>query len=60
MKGLIALLLLTSSLVTGAVESGALAPNFTLKSGTGKNIKLSDYNGKIVVLEWLNHGMPFC
>ena len=35
------------------------APDFTLKSFDGKTVKLSDYNGKIVVLEWFNFECPF-
>ena len=35
------------------------APDFTLKSFDGKTIKLSDYKGKIVVLEWFNYECPF-
>lgn len=40
---------------------GKAAPNFTLKGIQAKNkdISLSDFKGKIVVLEWLNHGCPF-
>ncbi len=34
--------------------------NFSLKDGlTGKQIKLSDFAGKKVVLEWFNDGCPF-
>ena len=35
------------------------APEFTLKSFDGKTVKLSDYKGKIVVLEWFNYECPF-
>lgn len=42
-----------------ALKSGAPAPDFTAKTSEGKTIKLSDYKGKIVVLEWKNHGCPF-
>ncbi len=35
------------------------APNFTLHDTNGKSHSLSDYKGKIVVLEWLNHDCPF-
>ncbi len=54
MKLTIALLVLLSSFSVFGLESGASAPDFTL----GK-IRLSDFKGKIVVLEWLNHGCPF-
>lgn len=36
-----------------------LAPEFKLKASDGSIVKLSDYKGKTVVLEWLNHGCPF-
>ena len=48
-----------SPLGKAAVETGKPAPDFTLKSASGAQVKLSDYKGKIVVLEWLNHGCPF-
>lgn len=35
-------------------ELGKPAPDFTLKDVNGKEVKLSDYKGKIVVLEWFN------
>jgi len=35
------------------------APGFTLSSFDGKTISLSDYKGKIVVLEWFNYECPF-
>jgi len=35
------------------------APDFTLNSFDGKTIRLSDYKGKIVVLEWFNYECPF-
>jgi peroxiredoxin len=34
------------------------APDFTLKDVDGKAVKLSDYKGKIVVLEWFNPECP--
>lgn len=39
-------------------EIGKPAPDFTLKSLDGKDVKLSDLKGKIVVLEWINHECP--
>jgi len=35
------------------------APPFTLTTFEGKTVSLSDYRGKIVVLEWLNFECPF-
>lgn len=57
------LFLLLSLLVAGAaqaqVKTGAPAPDFSLSSAEGKPVKLSDYKGKVVVLEWFNLGCPF-
>jgi len=38
---------------------GKRAPNFELNSFDGKTVSLSDYRGKIVVLEWMNFECPF-
>ncbi|MGA2092060.1 MAG: redoxin domain-containing protein [Sedimentisphaerales bacterium] len=35
------------------------APDFTLVNYDGKEVKLADYTGKIVVLEWFNYECPF-
>lgn len=40
-------------------EIGAAAPAFTLPAIDGETVSLSDFSGKIVVLEWINHGCPF-
>jgi len=40
-------------------SSGKRAPEFELNSFDGKTVSLSDYRGKIVVLEWLNFECPF-
>lgn len=37
---------------------GSLRPDFQLNSIDGKSHRLSDYRGKIVVLEWTNPGCP--
>ncbi len=41
------------------VENGKAAPNFTLKDSNGNEVSLSQYQGKFVVLEWLNYDCPF-
>lgn len=41
------------------LSAGALAPDFSLPDAKGKQVKLSDYKGKLVVLEWFNMGCPF-
>jgi len=38
---------------------GKPAPDFELKDEAGKSHKLSDYKGKIVVLEWTNPDCPY-
>ena len=38
---------------------GKLAPDFTAADSNGKTVKLSDFKGKTVVLEWTNDGCPY-
>ena len=54
-----ALALLIALAVAAHAEVGEPAQNFTLKSAAGKEVSLSDYKGKVVVLEWTNPGCPF-
>jgi len=42
-----------------AVSVGAPAPDFSLIDSNGKTQTLSQYRGKMVVLEWNNPGCPF-
>jgi len=42
-----------------SVQVGQPAPNFVLEDTTGEQIRLSDYLGRVVVLEWFNPGCPF-
>lgn len=44
--------------VTGA-QVGQPAPAFELKDLDGKSVKLADFAGKVVVLEWFNPDCPF-
>jgi peroxiredoxin len=46
--------------VFAAAEVGKPAPDFTAKDINGQVHKLSDYHGKIVVLESYNQDCPFC
>jgi len=55
---LLAVLSVATSLF--AVEIGKPAPDFTGTDINGKTVKLSDYKGKIVVLESYNYDCPFC
>ena len=54
---------LSLGLVTSAFAApaavGKKAPDFTLKSLDGKDVKLSSFKGKVVVLEWFNPGCPY-
>jgi len=43
-----------------ALEIGKPAPDFSATDINGKTVKLSDYAGKIVVLESYNSDCPFC
>lgn len=53
------LLLGLVSAVASAADLGAPAPDFTLKDLDGKDVKLSSFKGKTVVLEWFNPECPF-
>jgi len=46
-------------LTPDAVGQAAKTLDFALTDHNGKQVKLSDYAGKIVVLEWLNYDCPF-
>jgi peroxiredoxin len=48
-----------SALAAEPLAPGATAPDFTLRHQDGKEVKLSDYKGKIVVLQWLDPECPF-
>jgi peroxiredoxin len=45
--------------VQAAPAVGEGAPDFALKDAAGRTVKLSDYRGKHVVLEWTNPGCPY-
>jgi AhpC/TSA family len=51
--------LLMASAAQAAAAVGQKAPDFTLTDTAGKTVRLSDYKGKHVVLEWHNPGCPF-
>ena len=50
---------LGAPIILYAAEKPAKAPDFSLKNYDGKEVKLADYKGKIVVLEWFNYECPF-
>ncbi len=45
--------------VPAGAEVGKAAPDFTLPDLDGKQVKLSAFKGKTVVLEWFNPGCPY-
>ena len=47
------------ALAADTAQVGKAAPPFSLKDEAGKEHSLSQYKGKIVVLEWTNPGCPF-
>src|SRR5437867_8805553 len=49
-----------ASAAFAAAEIGKPAPDFTAQDINGQTHKLSDYKGKIVVLESYNQDCPFC
>ena len=58
---MVAALALAPWLSTGALAAsvGQPAPPFELADASGKPVKLADFKGKFVVLEWTNPGCPF-
>jgi hypothetical protein len=48
-----------SAVVYAAVEPGHIAPALALKNLDGETVNLSQFKGKIVVLEWNNPHCPF-
>jgi peroxiredoxin len=58
-KTFVLLAVTTFAAATFAVETGKPAPDFTGTDINGKTVKLSDYAGKIVVIESYNSDCPF-
>ena len=42
-----------------ATKVGETAPEFTATASSGQTVRLGDYRGKYVVLEWHNNGCPY-
>ena len=61
MKSLIALAVAAALPVSALANAvvGQAAPGFTVTDLAGKPVKLEDFKGKTVVLEWHNFGCPF-
>jgi peroxiredoxin len=58
-RHLVAFSLLAPLLANAVPVVGQAAPDFSAKDANGKAVRLSDYRGKYVVLEWTNPGCPF-
>jgi peroxiredoxin len=54
-----AAMLLASASAHAAAIVGETAPDFSASASSGKTVKLSDFKGKIVVLEWTSTECPF-
>ena len=52
-------LLFGVSLFSQQAKLNESAPDFKLKDSNGKEHSLTDFKGKIVVLEWINYDCPF-
>ena len=50
---------LFSAAALATAVPGKPAPAFTVTDLSGKPVKLEDYKGKTIVLEWTNFGCPF-
>ena len=59
LKQFVAALALISAPALAAPEIGAPAPAFEGAAISGETVRLSDYLGQKVVLEWTNNGCPF-
>jgi peroxiredoxin len=59
LAGALLVFLLAAFAVPSEVEIGKAVPDFTLKGIDGKTYQLSQFKGKVVVLEWTNPNCPF-
>lgn len=59
-KPIFLLIFFISSLIFAqSAKLNEMAPDFKLKDSKGNEHSLSDYKGKVVVLEWINYDCPF-
>lgn len=56
---LLAIALLAAAPAAGQVLNGVPAPDFSATDQDGKPVRLSDFRGRTVVLEWTNSFCPF-
>lgn len=59
MVAALAAVFVSKSLAEKKPPTGQAAPAFTLTDQDGKSVSLSDFKGKIVVLEWFNNECPY-
>jgi peroxiredoxin len=59
MKNLLSLVMLLAAPALAGADLGKPAPDFKLKDLDGKDVSLSSFKGKTVVLEWFNPECPF-
>jgi peroxiredoxin len=59
LRSLAALLAVAASPVLAQVAPGQAAPDFSEADTAGKAVRLADFRGKFVVLEWTNPECPF-
>ena len=55
----IALINMTTETSRGGAVVGERSPDFSVVDAYGNTHSLSDYEGRYVILEWLNHDCPF-
>ena len=59
MAGIATLLTVSTATARDAVQPGKPAPDFTAKDAAGKDVRLSSFKGRTVVLEWTNQDCPY-
>jgi peroxiredoxin len=51
--------LLVTNKAQAAVDTGARAPNFSVRDASGATRTLAEFAGRTVILEWTNRGCPY-
>jgi hypothetical protein len=57
--GLGAAVLLNSGPAVASIATGAQAPAFSVQDASGQTRTLAEFEGRMVILEWTNHGCPY-